>query len=321
MVQVSLKQLEAFCWIVRLGSFSAAAVHLNTSQPSITGRVRELESCLGVALFDRSGHRAQLTAKGTELFEYAGRMLRLETEITARISNQTAVSGIVRLGVVDTIALTWLPDLVSRVSQEHPGIVLELYIDLSVNLRSRLAARELDMAFLVRSTPAPGTTVLPLFKLRMELVASPAFVLPDRPVRPVDIADLPIISHTRGSDLSVATYEWFTCSGIDPKPFHGCTSLATMIKLASEGVGLAVAAPSVVARELRERVLRIVPTSPPFGPFEFVITARQYSARPALDVISQMATEISALFPIASFADDAPVAAAAAAVGTRQGKP
>ena len=61
------RQLEALYWITRLGSFAAAARKLNTSQPAISQRIRDLERSLGVPLFDRSRRRAVLTPQGHEV--------------------------------------------------------------------------------------------------------------------------------------------------------------------------------------------------------------------------------------------------------------
>ena len=59
---MTLRQLEAFYWIARLGSFHAAARHLHVAQPSVSARVRELERHLGVPLFERSGRGLRPTA-------------------------------------------------------------------------------------------------------------------------------------------------------------------------------------------------------------------------------------------------------------------
>jgi DNA-binding transcriptional LysR family regulator len=63
---MNFRQLEALYWIVRLGSFHAAARHLKTSQPAISARIREMEQQLGVTLFDRSGRKVRPTPKGHE---------------------------------------------------------------------------------------------------------------------------------------------------------------------------------------------------------------------------------------------------------------
>jgi hypothetical protein len=59
---VNVKQLETFITIVRLGTFAAAAEHLNATQSTVSARIQELEQDLGVVLFNRTQRKAHLTA-------------------------------------------------------------------------------------------------------------------------------------------------------------------------------------------------------------------------------------------------------------------
>ena len=80
---MKLQQLETFFWVVKLGSFAAAATRLHATQSTISMRIRELEKSLGVELFDRSQRSAKLTPKGSELMGYAERLLDMATELEA----------------------------------------------------------------------------------------------------------------------------------------------------------------------------------------------------------------------------------------------
>ena len=71
-MRLTLAQIETFYWIARLGSFHAAARRLSLTQPSISGRIRELELDLGCALFDRTG-RPRAPDRGGQGHSAAGR--------------------------------------------------------------------------------------------------------------------------------------------------------------------------------------------------------------------------------------------------------
>jgi DNA-binding transcriptional LysR family regulator len=60
---LNTRQLEAFYWAAKLGSFTAAAQRLRTTQSAVSMRVCELERRLGATLFDRR-HRAAITPRG-----------------------------------------------------------------------------------------------------------------------------------------------------------------------------------------------------------------------------------------------------------------
>ena len=72
---LSLAQIRTFDSIVRLGSFHAAARELGLTQPSVSQRVRDLETALGTPLFIRNGPRVSLTAEGHALIDHARRLL------------------------------------------------------------------------------------------------------------------------------------------------------------------------------------------------------------------------------------------------------
>ena len=84
-MNITLNQLRAFERIVRLGSFSGAAKELRLTQPSISQRIRELESTLDTSLFLRNGPRIKPTAEAHALLAYADRVLETEIEMRERL--------------------------------------------------------------------------------------------------------------------------------------------------------------------------------------------------------------------------------------------
>ena len=72
--RIALYHLETLLWIDRLGTFSAAAERLNTTQPAVSARMRELEQRLGSALFRRDGRAMSLTPAGRKLVAEANRL-------------------------------------------------------------------------------------------------------------------------------------------------------------------------------------------------------------------------------------------------------
>src|SRR3546814_9710181 len=63
---ITLKQLEAFNWIAKLGTFERAAAKLNTTQSAISKRIQELEASIGLPLLDRSHRGARLARHRSE---------------------------------------------------------------------------------------------------------------------------------------------------------------------------------------------------------------------------------------------------------------
>ena len=74
---INLDGLQVLDAIVREGSFAAAAEALHRVPSSVTYAVRRLEESLGVSLFDRGGHRAELTAAGEALLREGRDLLQM----------------------------------------------------------------------------------------------------------------------------------------------------------------------------------------------------------------------------------------------------
>lgn len=118
---MTLKQLEAFYWAATCASFAVAADRLHLSLSSLSKRIAELESALGLDLFDRSGHRAVLTAAGERLLPQARDLLASADRIRASLRAEPELGVRCRFGVGELSALTWLPRLIGRVRGRYPG--------------------------------------------------------------------------------------------------------------------------------------------------------------------------------------------------------
>ena len=142
-------QLRTFLWVARLGGFRKAAERLHLSQPAVSTRIANLEEELRVPLFERGPGALVLTKHGTLLLSYAEQMLFVEEEIRQRVANPSETEGLFRVGAAETIAQSWLPDFLKAFAEAYPRVNLDLTVDISLNLRSALLERGLDLALLM----------------------------------------------------------------------------------------------------------------------------------------------------------------------------
>lgn len=236
----TLRQLETFAWIVRLGSFSAAAKRLNTTQSAISARVSELERGLGVSLFDRSGRHVSLTPKGRQLRTYAGKALALVEEMETAIGSMDALSGTVRLGTAELIALTWLPDLAHEINLRYPQLTVELDVDLTNNLWRKLDGAILDLALLPGPIRGGDYNRTLLGALDFRWMAAADLKVDDGPLRPRDLARYPIVTLYPESVLHSIIEDWFDQDEVRPRRVDVCNSIAVVASLASRGLGLSL---------------------------------------------------------------------------------
>jgi DNA-binding transcriptional LysR family regulator len=125
--RMDIANLQAFVAIAESGSFSQAAEKLFLTQPAISKRIAQLESELGVKLFDRIGRRTTLTEAGQTLHERA-RAILLELEDTRRaIGNLSqVVGGHLIVGTSHHIALHRLSPALKRFNRDYPRVELDL---------------------------------------------------------------------------------------------------------------------------------------------------------------------------------------------------
>src|ERR1700733_13642963 len=102
MTRPNLVNLETVLWIAKLGTFTAAAQKLCTTQPAISARVRELESALGVALFERMDRGVRLTVQGRAFVATLEPLLGQIQDALVAVEGSGAACGVVRIGIRDS---------------------------------------------------------------------------------------------------------------------------------------------------------------------------------------------------------------------------
>ena len=178
---VDSRHLETLLWVVRLGGISAAAHHLNLTQPAVTRRIQELERELGAKVLRRQGRTVVPTALGQSCLVAAERILS-EVEMMKVAAGGDAAVGTIRVGLVESIALTWFQSFLTRIEQRYPRVQLEIDVDLSSRLVSKLARHQVDVALVPGPVDVAGTMCLPLGSCALRWLGHPHFRSHDPPV-------------------------------------------------------------------------------------------------------------------------------------------
>lgn len=235
-----LAQAEAFYWIVRLGGFHAASRHMRLSQPTISARIRELETALGEQLFYRNSSPATLTQAGERAFGFAERILRLTSDLTNRDDAQGGLYGTLHIGAVESMAFSVVPQLMKRVRSELPEMQHAVTVDVATNLAAQLSRQALDLAILSDPPTAPMLESLRLGAVVTRWIYR-ADLLPGggRHLTPEILATVPILAHLRSSRLHAHTIEWFQSRNLHPEILV-CNSLMLMKHFIEQGLGAAL---------------------------------------------------------------------------------
>ncbi|NVZ65413.1 LysR family transcriptional regulator [Pseudomonas gingeri] len=154
-----LDLLKTFVCVIDAGGFTKGGERVNRTQSTVSQQIRKLEDQVGRALLVR--HRAckevQLTEDGERLMSYARRLVLLASEAQAVMQSGDG-AGLVRLGVPEDFDVQRMMQLLSGFAGRHPRIRLDTVNGLSLDLKSRLANDDLDLA-LIKRNAGEGTAL------------------------------------------------------------------------------------------------------------------------------------------------------------------
>jgi len=289
---IDFKTLETFVWVANLRSFRGAAEKLHTTQPAVSMRIAQLEEALKVPLFERDRRRVAPTEKGRELIGYAERLLRLRAEMIEAVGDPSTMRGLVRLGVAETIVHTWLPAFIERVNTAYPNLELEIEVDISPHLRDRLVGRDLDLAFLLGQASHPNIHSRPLCAFPLAFMAHSGLKLGKKPVPLAAIAQHPVITYSRNTEPYTALRELFARAGLQPT-IHASASLATIVHMALDGIGIATLPPAILAGMAARGRLRAIATEAELPDLNFVVSWPAAPESIAVQKVAGIATQIA----------------------------
>lgn len=149
----TLRQLQYFIAVAEEGTVSGAAQSLSISQSAVTEAIKELETDLGVALFERHRRGLAITHKGHQFYRHATRILGSVSDARRSFlaDEEAQPAGTLHLGVTSLVAGYVLSDLLARYRRAYPGVSVSAIEDNGDYLEHLLIGGELDVAVMVIS--------------------------------------------------------------------------------------------------------------------------------------------------------------------------
>lgn len=136
--------IQSFLAVAETGSLSAAARHLDRSQPTLGRQVQSLETELGVSLFDRHARGLKLSVAGSQLLPMAQQMHSAMTAFSLAAAGQSQqLEGSVRITASVFASHHLLPPILENIRRQEPAIQLEL---VATDTTENLLYREADIA-------------------------------------------------------------------------------------------------------------------------------------------------------------------------------
>ncbi|MFK7874507.1 MAG: LysR family transcriptional regulator [Paracoccaceae bacterium] len=249
--QITLKQLEAFAFVVDTGTFRAAALALGTTQPNISARIAALETSLKVTLLIRDAGSVRLTLDGEKLLRKTRKVLWAGEALIEEAGRQELIEETLRLGVTELVACTWLQCFLRLMKDAYPNLRIQLEVDLSTAIDGRLMEGQLDLAL---QTGPFKSKVFASHALGQELycwVGHPDIVqnVSATPSLP-ELFDLTVLTHAKHTQACAALHEMAAMQGLRRERIVHSSALSACLPMVLEGLGVALLPERLVQGEI-----------------------------------------------------------------------
>jgi len=260
MKNVSLRQLRVFVEVARRLSFVRAAEALHLTPPAVTMQVKEIESQIGLALFDRHGRQVSLSTAGEYFLVHAKRLLaNLKEAENAMARFKRLEHGVLTIGLVST-AKYFVPRLLARFHEEHPGVEVRLRV---VGNREQLVklmeAGEVDLSIMGRPPKEIATRAEAFATHPMVFVCPPGHPLLGVGHAPVVALDgYPFIVREHGSGTRAAMEAFFAEHRFEPRISMEMSSNETIKQAVMAGMGLSFLSLHTIGLEVRSGLMHVL---------------------------------------------------------------
>lgn len=233
---MDLDDLHIFRSVVREGGVTRAAERLHRVPSNVTTRIRQLEGRLGVTLFQRQGRTLALTPAGNTLLDHAERLLKM-ADLAEQEMRGGAMSGMLRLGSLESAAGARLPPVLSAFHARYPEVSVELRTGTTDALLQQLRRYELDAAFVSQPFEIGGLSSVPAFD--EELVLITAKGMP--PIRqPSEVSGRTVVAFPHGCSYRRRLSEWLSEAGAQQGRILDLGSYHAIVACVAAGAGIAI---------------------------------------------------------------------------------
>jgi LysR family nitrogen assimilation transcriptional regulator len=248
MPPVNLTQLETFVRVAELGSFSKAAIVLDTAQPALSRQVRQLEAELRVTLLQRTGRGVVLTEAGQRLYEHGVGILELVSRAKEAVqSSRDEPSGRLIVGMPPSLGRRLAVPLVELFERELPKARLAIVEGLSAHVVEWIATGRVDVGLVYHPEPQPAIETEPLLDEPLLLVGPPSRVRGT--VMLADLAAIPLVIPERSHAIRRLLEARAALAGVKLQVAWEVSSVPAILALVRSGHGHAVLTRDAIATE------------------------------------------------------------------------
>lgn len=255
----TLRAMKALVRTVELGSISAAARSLASTQPTVSKLLAELETRVGVTLLDRNSARVRPTHEGERLLETARRMLEDYDEALVELQGQRVQPhGTVRLAAPLALGQCWLNERLPLFLERYPDIRLEVMLeDRFVDV----VQERIDLSLRIGGEHPPHLVARHVATWPRWLVASPAYLHHKGcPTQPADLAQHSVLSYTTDAADELTLQDGERRAVVAVRSRYRINNALALLQCVERGLGVALQPSWAVARRIQDgQLVRVLP--------------------------------------------------------------
>ncbi len=259
-MNVTFRQLRVFTEVADLGSMARAAEALHLTPPAVSMQIKEVESQVGLPLFDRHGRTVSLSTAGEYFLVHAKRLLAALKEADDAMARLKRIErGLLTIGMVST-AKYFVPHLLARFHEDHRGIDVRLRV---LGNREQLVAQmhtgEVDLTIMGRPPREIATRAEAFAPHPLVFVAPPGHPLLATPQAPVAaLGPYDFIAREHGSGTRSAMENFFAEHRFAPHIAMEMSSNETIKQAVIAGLGLSFLSLHTIGLELQTGRLKVL---------------------------------------------------------------
>lgn len=237
---MELREIITFLQVAQHKSFSKAARQLGYSQAAVTIQIKQLESELGVHLFDRIGKQTTLTHQGSLFYEYACDVVKSLERAKDALAESEELTGHLSLGAIESVCGSLLPELLTRYHTLHPNVSVSIVTDSPENLLDMMNSNALDIVYFMdkRMYDPKWVKVMEIPENIVFVTAGNDPLLSKKDLTLPEVVEQPFLLTEKNASYRLILDQYLTSKNLSIRPFLEIGNTEFIIRMLKRGLGV-----------------------------------------------------------------------------------
>lgn len=243
---LNLCQVNAFLAVVETGNFHAASCRLGIAQPTVSQRIKRLETALGAALLTRGHNQCAPTLRGQAFLPYARSL------IAVAISTHARLAGRIIIGASSNVGIYSLQPHLKRIADQTRGLEFDLVIGPNMEIAEKLERSELDLAVMEWWDARAGFRARFWRRERLVIIVPPGHPWTDLlEISVSELLQVPLLGGERGTGTGTVLRKALGEAAARLRIERNLGSTEAVKQAVKAGLGVSLVSESAVADEVR----------------------------------------------------------------------